>query len=518
MEPTFRQSLNWLHTWTGVVIGPLLFLVFWTGTVCVFDKEIDRWMIPQTRLVYDGTPVSADRLLAEQRKLPPRQAPWAMVMPSERDPFAWIAYRTPTGFDRKFYDPASLKLLPDAETWAATRFFFPLHYSLHLNAWDIGLWLVGLAGMAMLALCVSGVIIHRKIFADFFTLRRARQPQRALLDLHNTAGTLGFVFYVAMAFSGLAIFAATYYPSGWMAGFKGSQQAYFTEAYDNYFRPPQKKPAGAVASLDAMVEAATKAWDGLPPFMVRIWLDGDASAFVEVRPSIEGDLAMRTDPFYFDAATGALLHRSTTRPVTGLQQYLVGLHFVQFRHWTLRWVYFALGLLGSLLIATGFLFWVEARRKAHEKVHGAAGLGGVRFVEGLAAGSTAGLVVATLAFFVANRLLPSGATFLGGARYELEIWAFFAAWLASFAYAWSQPRRVWIDLCWIAAALAVAAVGLNAITTGDHLGRSIGRGLWAVAGMDVVLLAGAAAAAVTALRLQRRKVAYKIGNLVRQGQ
>jgi uncharacterized iron-regulated membrane protein len=513
MEPTFRQSLNWLHTWAGVVIGPLLFLVFWTGTVCVFDKEIDRWMIPQTRLIYDGTPVSADRLLAEQRKLPPRQAPWAMVMPNERDPFAWIAYRTPTGFDRKFYDPVGLKLLPDAETWAATRFFFPLHYSLHINAWDIGLWLVGLAGMAMLALCISGVIIHRKIFADFFTLRRSRQPQRALLDLHNTAGTLGFVFYVAMAFSGLAIFAATYYPSGWMAGFKGSQQAYFTEAYDNYFRPPQKKPAASVASLDAMVDTATKAWDGLPPFMVRIWLDGDAGAFVEVRPSIEGDLAMRTDPFYFDAATGALLHRSTTRPVTGLQQYLVGLHFVQFRHWTLRWVYFALGLLGSLLIATGFLFWGESRRKAHE----AAGLGSVRFVEGLAAGSTAGLVVATLAFFVANRLLPSGATFLGGARYELEIWVFFAAWLATFAHGWLRRGQAWIELCWIAAALAAAAVLLNALTTGDHLARTVAQGQWAVAGMDLVLLAGAAAAAVTAFRLQRRKVAYKNGRLVRLG-
>ncbi len=48
--------------------------------------------------------------------------------------------------------------------------------------------------MAMLALCVSGVIIHRKIFADFFTLRRSRQPQRLILDIHNTAGTLGFIF------------------------------------------------------------------------------------------------------------------------------------------------------------------------------------------------------------------------------------------------------------------------------------------------------------------------------------
>ena len=42
---------------------------------------------------------------------------------------------------------------------------------LHIRIQDIGLWLVGLAGMAMMVLCVSGVIIHRKIFTDFFTFR-----------------------------------------------------------------------------------------------------------------------------------------------------------------------------------------------------------------------------------------------------------------------------------------------------------------------------------------------------------
>lgn len=512
MEQTFRESLNWLHTWTGVVLGPLLFIVFWTGTICVFDKEIDRWMIPQTRLVYSGEPVSADALLVEAAKLPPRNAPWAMIMPTERDPFAWIAYRTPTGFDRKFFDPTGLKLLPDAETWAATRFFFPFHYTLHINSWNIGLWLVGLAGMAMLALCVSGVIIHRKIFTDFFTLRRARQPQRLILDIHNTAGTLGFIFYVVMAFSGLTIFAATYFPSGWMAGFKGNQQAYFTEAFDSYFRPKLDKPGGPVASLDAMTDTARRAWGGLEPYFIRIYQEGDANAFVEVRPTIEGAVAMRTDPFYFDAATGAVLHRSTTPQVTGIQQYLTGLHFVQFRHWTLRWVYFLLGMLGCVLIATGFLFWVESRRKAHE----AAGLGGVKFVEGLAAGSTAGMVVATLAFFVANRLLPSGATLFGGQRYELEIWTFFIVWVATFAYAWLRPGRAWIELCWIAAVLAIAAVLLNAFTTGDHPARSIAQGKWAVAGMDLVLLVGAVIAAVTARRLQRRKAAGGPTNLVHQ--
>jgi len=513
MGATFRDSLNWLHTWTGIVVSVLLFAVFWTGTICVFDREIDRWMIPSTRLVHSGEPVLIDGLREEALRLAPPAAPWAIVMPNPREPFIWIGYRAATGIERKLFDPATLAPLAPAESWAATRFFFPFHYTLHIKAWDIGMWLVGFAGMAMLALCVSGVIIHRRLFADFFTLRRSRQPQRFLLDLHNTSGVLGFVFHFVMAFSGVTILASIYFPSGVWAAFDGGRAGYVQETYDVYSRPRLGQPGGPLASLDAMVATAREAWGGLGPGIVRVFHHGDANAYVEVRPSIEAEVAMRSDPFFFDAATGGVLYRTSIRPTTQIQQFLTGLHFVQFRHWTLRWVYFGLGLLGCLLIATGLLFWLESRRKAHA----AAGLSGVRIVEGLAAGGTAGLIAATLAFFVANRLLPPGASFLGGARYELEIWIFFAAWIASFAWGWLAPRRAWIDLCRAAAALAVAAVLLNIATTGDHPVRSLIEGKWAVAGMDIVMLVGAALAALTAHRLQRRRAQSSIDKLAHQG-
>ena len=54
MAATLREALNRLHTWTGLVVGGLLFAIVWTGTLCVFDREIDRWMNPSTRLAYAG--------------------------------------------------------------------------------------------------------------------------------------------------------------------------------------------------------------------------------------------------------------------------------------------------------------------------------------------------------------------------------------------------------------------------------------------------------------------------------
>ncbi len=50
---------------------------------------------------------------------------------------------------------------------------------------------------------------------------------------------------------------------------------------------------------------------------------------------------------------------------------------------------------------------------------------------------------------------------------------------------------------------------LNWITTGDHLAHSlVHRHLWAVAGMDALLLIAALTAGATALRLSRRAIAY----------
>jgi hypothetical protein len=62
--------------------------------------------------------------------------------------------------------------------------------------------------------------------------------------------------------------------------------------------------------------------------------------------------------------------------------------------------------------------------------------------------------------------------------------------------------------CRTLAGLALAAVALNWITTGDHLARSLThRHLWAVAGMDLLLLTGAALAALGLRRRRAREIA-----------
>lgn len=501
MEPGFRASMNWLHTWAGVVLGGVLFAVFWMGTLSVFDREIDRWMAPISRLAASEGRISLDSLRPlYEAAVAARSPTWGIAFPTEREPALRVTWRDQSGFTQRFVDPVSGAVLPDPGTLGATRFIFPFHYMLHVRILDIGYWIVGLAAMAMMALCVSGVVIHRKIFTDFFTFRADRKPRRLILDLHNVTGVLGLPFHVMISLSGLVIFISIYFPSAWQFAYGGNQQAFFADAYGTMRAPKSGEPAG-MASFDAMAAEARRLWPDVPLRYLFVRNPGDAKSLVQVGPLREGIVSSSYDQAYFDGPTGALTgHRTGTPPVMSAQRFLSGFHFIQFRHWSLRWIYFGLGLVGCVLIATGYLFWLDSRRRRHAQL----GLGGVRFVDGLTVGSVAGILIATAAFLVANRVLPLGATLAGEGRAALEVWTFYLVWVASFVHAWARPRRAWMEQCWTLAALAAAAVLLNWITTGDHVLRSLGqRHLWPIAGMDLLLLAGAGLASLAALRLSR---------------
>jgi uncharacterized iron-regulated membrane protein len=500
MEPTFRQSMNWLHTWAGVMLGSLLFAIFWMGTLAVFDKEIDRWMAPTTRRPPPAH-VMLEALRPSLQEAAIAKAPTVSIaLPTERRFIIEIVYRDGSDLIVRHLDPASGAMLHDPGTLAGSKFLYPFHIHLHLTFGQLGYWLVGLAGMAMLALCISGVVIHRKIFADFFVFRPNRQPRRVTLDLHNVAGVLGLPFHLAITLSGVVLFYAIYFPSGWQAAYP-DRQAFNIDAYGTYSRPASGQP-GEVASFEAMVTEARRLWGGDAPRNLVVVHPGDAASYVVIYRPYERSVTAYSGFAYFDTATGALLHyRNEARPVLTAQRFITGLHIIQFRHWTLRWLYFALGLSGCIVIATGYLFWLESRRKKHMQL----GLRGVRIVEGLTVGSVTGIVIATLSFLISNRLLPLGASFLGQERAALEVWAFYLVWLATFAHAWLRPNRAWIEQCWAITVFAIAAVLLNWITTGDHLIRSVShRYLWPIAGMDLLVLTGAAVSVLVARKLELR--------------
>lgn len=506
--PGFRAAMDDVHTWAGVLFGALLFAIFFMGTLSVFDREIDRWAQPRTRMAAPADHAARlDAALAHLGVLAPaRAANWLVYPPSERAPtlrLGWSGGGAEPGW--RDLDPATGELLAEQGAPLGTRLFFPFHYSLHLKWLDLGRWLVGAAAMAMLLAVVSGVATHRRIFKDFFTFRPRKQLQRASLDLHSVTAVFALPFHFVIALSGLIVFFSMYLQPAIEMVYGGKREAFNNELLSRYTRAPARRALVQRASLDTMAERARAQWAavGTPGEVELIVIRNprDAHAVAEVRRAYRERVTLSADTQYFDAGSGELLHSEALKPAARTQRFIIGLHLIQFEHWTLRWLYFALGLAGCVMIATGSIVWAAKRRERHARQ----GRSGAAIVEALNVAAVTGLAIATAATLLANMLLPVLWPELADAPLALAMRVFFGVWLAGLLHALALHRRRthWRQQTGLLAVLALAAVVLNWVVTGDHLLRTLSQGLWATAGVDLGLLAAAATAGLAWHRLRR---------------
>tara|TARA_B100000902_G_scaffold369355_1_gene393477 strand:+ start:626 stop:2227 length:1602 start_codon:yes stop_codon:yes gene_type:complete len=507
MFSSIRDSLTWLHTWGGVFLGSVLFAVFWMGTLSVFDREIDRWMNPESRLEILNENFSVDFVLEEY--LPPEASRWEIVYPSERDKVLRLFYVASNGYERIDINPVNYERLSYTETAAGTGFIYPFHYHLMFSQ-GIGKWIVAFASMVMLVLLVSGIIIHKKILIDFFTFRPRKKLTRSSLDLHNITGVMGLPFHFAITISGLILFQNYYAAPVIDRTYGGDSFSYPPPmAYNRAVggvgesvRTPIGKSPQSLASVDSMLEQTKMLWGGLP-FYVRAYNYNDVSGTVQFRRNREDAVPLNFDWISFDAATGDLLKNFSPKPLAQSWRWITGFHFIQFDHWVARWLFFVLGLTGCILIATGFIVWFETRRKRHSKED----LTSVRVVESLTITSVTGLIAATFAFFLSNRLLPDDAYWINGSRVSTEIGFFYLVWFLTLLHAFARHKTSilgWAEQCFLVALLGIFAVCANAFSTGDHILRSLADGLYDVAGMDILLILSSVAALAVSIKLYKR--------------
>src|SRR5262249_7400299 len=157
-------------------------------------KELTHWMQPALHGHERGADrVSLDAAVARLQKAS-KAHPHAyyITLPGERSKSlqggVYYDAGDPDLFD---LDPSNGPKIPET---AGGEFFFTLHFNLHSPTW--GMYIVGIAGMFMLIAIFTGIVIHKRIFKDFFTFRPKNGGQRAWLDGHNLTGVLGLPFHL----------------------------------------------------------------------------------------------------------------------------------------------------------------------------------------------------------------------------------------------------------------------------------------------------------------------------------
>ncbi|MBW7900310.1 MAG: PepSY domain-containing protein [Rhodocyclaceae bacterium] len=515
MKHHFRQSMAWLHTWGTLVVGWLLFFIFVFGAATMFHFEVTRWMQPERSLSVPTGQVPRETMVAHALDHLERHAAgatrWQILLPHERHRGRQERRSIPgvgwqgSGYGHSSLDPATGAVIPEPEARATHGggAFLHLHSELYYLSEAAGIRIVAACAMLGLLGLVTGVIVHKRIFKDFFTFRRGK-GRRSWLDAHNVAGVMALPFFVMIIYSGLVYFdreslplpVAVVYGTG-----EDAVKRYYGELTGrNRTLLPVQRPA---ASIAAMIDKAEQTLGKNEIGEISITHPAGGVLQIELRRPHGSELPRYENPettFRFDATTGAPIEVEAYGPGIKFRWFMLTLHDGWFATAGLLWLYVISALLGCVMIATGMVLWVVKRRERHAREGSAAGFG-LSLVARLNIGVFAGLPVGVAAYFWANRLLP--VSLVDRADWELN--CLFAVWGWLILYAALRPeKRAWVETLWLATAAFGLIPLLNALTTERHLGVTLPAGDWGLAGVDLTMFGLAAVFGVMAWRLWRR--------------
>jgi uncharacterized iron-regulated membrane protein len=208
-----------IHLWSGVIAGALLFAESLTGLAIEFRQELHTILHPTVappapnavRLTVDTMASAVEMRFRDariERVIPP---------PTPRDP-VWFRL-APHGVGGSPYfvlmDPFSGRILQEGPLTA-----FPCELALYLHATLLaglaGEWLVGVEGLALLLLAITGFTLWwpgvRKCFAHLRV--RSRQPTAiVLLDLHKLLGVCALIGFCILATTGAGLASEALLPA-----------------------------------------------------------------------------------------------------------------------------------------------------------------------------------------------------------------------------------------------------------------------------------------------------------------
>ncbi len=474
--------MSWLHTWCGLTCGWLLCAIFLTGTLSVFREPITRWMEAGPPPAPAAGAADARQWLARAtQELSSRAAAasaWDISLPAQPGWSVQLSWRTGDGVRHEVWldsRTGAVQPAPQVRETEGGRHFMSFHYTLHGGL--PGYWLVGWISMCMLVALVSGVVVHKRIFKDFFTFRPGK-GLRSWLDAHNATAVLTLPFLFMIGYTGLAFFYSSYMPWPLHAAYGDDAGAYRRYQAELAPTPPAPRIAGqGVGAVPDLYPLLSRARELTGQDAARITIDrpGDARSVVLVsgRKPLAGAaprLLTESSRVAFAAASGTVLQLVPAHheelAAKQVHETIEALHKADFGGWTIKWLYFFSGLIGTAMIAIGTLLFSIKRRKKSEHEFGEATARVYRCVEALNVAALAGIALASIAYFYGNRLIPAA----WPDRSAWEIRFFFGAWAATLVHAlWRAPRLAWIEQLAAAAVLCLGLPILNWATTGRHL-------------------------------------------------
>jgi uncharacterized iron-regulated membrane protein len=376
-----RKTLVWLHRYAGLGMALFLVLAGVTGSVLVFEEELDRWLNPQWFALADVEPaMPAPALIARLQQQAPGTSVSTLMLPAHHGQPAMAYVRQWNGVggarvNQVFLHPASGDLLggrstiePRLNSREAVRWIYQFHYQLTLG--QVGRVLLG---------CVALVWLLDCLWAFYLTLPRNAgkwwqppfwkkwkpawrvQRKRLNFDLHRASGLWLYPLLLVLAFSSV-------YFNLRREVFDPLLSVFTTQTQRPFEQPPLARPLWQPAqSWQQAIEAAKRTLEerSIAHALQSVHYNPQQGYY---RISFNTDFDLSPDVagarVYVDGNGGQLVHLHLVGQGTAgdiIADWQFPLHSGKAFGWAGRLLIFVGGLLIAVLALTGVVIWWRKR-------------------------------------------------------------------------------------------------------------------------------------------------------------
>ncbi len=200
------RNLIKFHKIFGLFVAYIGFFFFFSGALGYYKDEISTFMQPKIyKLDYknsDYIKIAFEFL----QKNHPNDARWIIYPPNFINPYIKVISQKEITNEKikklKFValNPQNGEII-DLDKNFGGKFLAELHFKLWYLSKNLSGKIVAYFGIFMLFVIIIGILIHNRIFKDFFKLKN----KTFWFDMHILMGVSGFIIFVLLIFSGLYI-------------------------------------------------------------------------------------------------------------------------------------------------------------------------------------------------------------------------------------------------------------------------------------------------------------------------
>lgn len=354
---TAKNALS-AHAAVGLIGGALLYIIALSGTVLVFYDELQRVEHPAIQMT-SVEPAAVERAANEimaREAGKPRTTHLYFNLPSPEFP-RFLGY---TDTQEVLLDRDGGIVDDHKIGWS--KFLYSLHYELTVPG-TVGLVIVGILGVMMLTLTISGVIAHPRIFRDAFRLRARDGGGVGLTDWHNrlSVWTLPFIVMIALTGAIIGLGILTVQGVAWRY-YGGDAEAAYAPIFGGE-HPVDLAPA-ELPAMGKTLEYMRANYPGVEATFLTVHDPKTRGQSIQVmgehpRRLIFGEYYNFDSAGNFEHATG--LADGELGQQAAASNY--SLHFGNYGGLTVKIVYFMFGAALTAICATGTFIWLGKRRR-----------------------------------------------------------------------------------------------------------------------------------------------------------